>query len=236
MTRLTLANEQVRIYDDVLPAELFRAVLDVVTTDRYRIVHKNRWRKVWRPGDGLPLQGTTTYFRPDPSLYGEDETPRYPTGTPLDPLIGRVTELAGGSAGVIGGAGTAWSAMTIAPWIYPVGAGLSLHRDRCYAGSFAYFVHHEWNFHWGGQWLILDPRTAAEADPDASPLYPHWLSDEDENRAAMEPGLATSVVPKPNRLVFIAPDAYRMITHVDGNAGSHPHVVLAGFFLLPDTA
>lgn len=232
MPRLTLANEQIMVYDDFLPQETFERLLHYATSEPYAIVHRDTWRKVWRLGDGLPLQGTTTYVRSDPSLYAEDETPRYPTQTAVDAFIDGMHGVLGEASELVGKAGTAWSGMTVAPWIYPAGAGLSLHRDRgSYSGSYAYFIHREWNFHWGGQLLILDPKTGAGSDPDSSPLYPHWLSDKDESRSGMEPGLAMCVLPKPNRLVFIAPDAYQMITRVDVNAGNHPRVTLAGFFL-----
>jgi hypothetical protein len=233
MPRLVLATEQIRIYDDLLPQDAFEALLEYATLDDYTSVHRNTWRKVWRLGDGLPLQGTTTYFRPDPALYEEVEQSRYPTETPLDAFIDGINGVAAEASGLIG----AWNGMTISPWIYPAGAGLSLHRDHYhYVGSYTYFIHREWNFHWGGQLLVLDPRTGTSDDPDDSPLAPHWLSDRDEIRTAMEPGLATCVLPKPNRLVFIAPDVYHLVTRVDANAGNRPRLTLAGFFLGPEAA
>jgi hypothetical protein len=237
MPRLTLANDQIRIYDDLLPPDAFEALLDYAPQDRYTMVHLDNWRKVWRLGDGLPLQGRTAYFRPDASLYELEEHLRYPTQTAVDAFIDGVNTVVGEAASLVGEIGAAWNGMTVAPWIYPAGTGLSLHRNRYgYTGSYTYFLHREWNFHWGGYLLVLDPRTAAGTDPDLSPLYPHWLSDEDENRVGAEPGLATCVLPKPNRLVFIAPDVYQMITRVDANAGSRPRVTLAGFFLRSGTA
>src|SRR5436305_1643554 len=130
MSRLTLANEQIMIYDDFLPRETFETLLHHANKDNYGIVHREAWRKVWRLGDGLPLQGTTTYFRSDPSLYETDETQRYPTQTPVDAFIDGINGIVGEAANVVGEAGTAWTGMTAASWIYPTGSGLSLHRDR----------------------------------------------------------------------------------------------------------
>ena len=231
MPRLTLATEQLRVYDDVLPQADFESLLLHATYDNYVIVHMERWRKAWRPGDGLPLHGTTTYYRPDAALYEEHEEPRYPTGTPLDPFIDAMASAAADAADVVG---RSWTCLTVGPWVYPLGSGLSLHRNTPdYAGSYTYFIHRDWNFHWGGQLLVLDPRTGAGDDPDRSPRFPHWLSDKDESRAGMEPGMATCVLPRPNRLVFVAPSAYQMVTRIDVNAGNHPHVTLAGYFLGP---
>jgi hypothetical protein len=222
MSRLILANEQIRIYDDFLPQEAFEALLHHATLDSYAIVHRDEWCKVWRLGDGLPLHGTTTYYRADASLHEDHETLRYPSGTPLDAFIDGVNAVAGEAAGIVG---ETWAGMTVTSWVYPLGSGMSLHRiGDTYTGSYAYFVHREWNFHWGGQLLILDPRTGNGDRSD-------WLSGGDETRAGMEPGLATCILPKPNRLVFIAPGVQHMITRVDVNAGNHPRVTLAGYFL-----
>ena len=229
MPRLTTANEQFRIYDDFLPKNAFDALLHNATLDAYSIVHRDEWRKPWRLGDGMPLHGATTYYRPDASLYEEHETSRYPTETPLDAFIDAVNGVAQEAVDVVG---DAWTGLTVTPWIYPLGCGQSLHRSgEDSTGSYAYFIHAEWNFHWGGQLLILDPRTAGGDDPSRSSWYLHWLSDKDEKRAGMDPGLAVSVLPKPNRLVFIAPSAYQMITRVDVNAGNHARITLSGHFL-----
>jgi hypothetical protein len=234
MPRLTLANEQMRIYDDFLPRDAFEVLLHHATRDQYTIIHKETWRKDQRLGDGLPLLGTTTYFRPDASLYEAEENPRYPTQAPIDAFIDGMKDVVGDAADVVGKAGSAWTGMTVAQWIYPVGSRLSLHRDRsnC-AGSYTFFVHREWNFHWGGQLLIFDAKTTAETDPSHPTSY--WPSDKDQNRPGMEPGLATCVLPKPNRLVFMATDVVSMITRVDVNAGNHPRVTLAGSFLRAKT-
>lgn len=233
MCRLTLSNEQLRVYDDFLAPEAFDALLPYTTGVTFGMVHREEWRKVWRLGDGLPLEGQTTYYRPDAALYEEGEDPRYPTGTALDTVIEAIRQAVDAeAANVVGKAGDDWTCMSVTPWVYPQGSGLSLHRDRgAYSGSYTYFIHHDWNFHWGGQLLVLDSRTGNGHDPESSPYHPPFLSDQDENRAAAEPGLGLCILPKPNRLVFIAPDAYQMITRVDANAGNRPRVALAGFFM-----
>lgn len=228
MRRLTLSNEQVMVYDDFLPPDAFDALLPYATNEQYAILHKEARKTDWRVGDGLPLLGTaTTYFRPDASRYGEDETPRYPTGTPIDAFIDAIAEVAGETAAVLGDAGTAWDGLAVAPWIYRVGTRLSLHRDHntC-SGAFSFYIHRQWNFHWGGQLLIADPRTTGR------PLS-FWPSDHDEQRPGVDPGLALCVLPKPNRMVFLRADAYHMVTRVDLYAGDNPRVSLAGCFMRP---
>lgn len=235
MSRLTLSNEQLLIYDDFLPQDLFESLLIHANNDEYGIVHRTAWRKVWRLGDGLPLQGTTSYYRDDASLYTEEETPRYPTQTPLDPFFDAVNGAVAEAEPLVGKRGLAWTGITVAPWIYPPGSGLSLHRDHyLYSGSFTYFVHREWNIHWGGQLLVLHPQTGRGApDLDHAPFSWSFLSDQQENAVVSEPGLATCVLPKPNRIVFIGRSVFHLITRVDANAGNRARVALAGFFMLP---
>ena len=226
--RLTWSNEQLRIYDDFLPKNLAEELLQHVNDDRYVGVHKEEWEKVFRLGDGHPLHGTTTVYRPD-RRYKRDERSRYPTGTSVDGFIDAVRELLSDAEELIGKAGTDWNAMITTPWVYAAGAALSTHRDAVrYRGAYAYFLHRQWSFHWGGLLLVFDPSTP---DPEESELFPPWLSEEEESRFLEEPGLATCILPKPNRLVFLSPSAYHMVTRVDANAGNRPRVSLAGFFL-----
>ena len=222
MPRITLSNEQLIIYDDFLPQHDAEALLRYVNNDQFSIVHKNGWLKVWRLGDGLPLQGTTTMFRPGG---------RRKTRSPVDTFTNAMRDVLPEAAKLVGRPRTAWNAMSVTPWIYPAGTALSMHRDgNRYAASYAYFLHREWSFHWGGHLLILDKATVA-AQPK---FYPAFLSEEDEARLVAEPGLATCVLPRPNRLVLIAPAATHMVTRVDPNAGNHPRVSLAGFFVRPN--
>ena len=53
----------------------------------------------------------------------------------------------------------------------------------------------------------------------------------DEGREDDDPGIATSVVPKPNRLVLIGANRPHRVSRVDQNAGAHLRASIAGFFL-----
>jgi len=237
MRRLT-SNELMTVYDDFLPKEAFDALLSHVTAAGFQIVHRERWGKVWRLGDGFPLEGArlSTYYGSGATPPEIDEGPRYPTGTPIDAFVDAVDRVIGREPCFANGAGATLNRLTVSPAVYRPGSGLSLHRDRFgYSGSYAYYIHREWNFHWGGHLLILDPRTedSYAGDYDYSYNRP-FLSDEDEGWGTAAPGLATCILPKPNRLVFIAPEARHMITRVDGNAGDRPRVALVGFFTLAE--
>jgi hypothetical protein len=132
---------------------------------------------------------------------------------------------------VVGAAGHAWEKLSLTPWIYPVGSGLSLHKDgAAYSGAFTYFAHPEWRLHWGGHLLVLDPRTPVRGrQPEAPPFF----DDRAESRRAFDPGFALTVFPKPNRIAFLPPGALHLLTRVDANAGQAARVSVAGFFHRP---
>jgi len=229
--RLTLSTEQLMIFDDVLPENAFEDLLKYANGDTYKTVHAEEQMKAWRLGDGRPLKGTSVFFRPD-GTYAADEQPHYPTQTPLDAFIRAVRRIWSKARPLIGDAGTAWNELIVTPWVYPCGAGFSLHIDhRDLTGTFTFYIHREWNFHWGGHLLVLDPKTGkGRRRPD---FRPAWLSETEEAEFVSEPGLATCILPKPNRLIFIPFSVHHMVTRVDPNAGSHPRVSLNGLFMRP---
>ncbi|HEY6136176.1 MAG TPA: 2OG-Fe(II) oxygenase [Thermoanaerobaculia bacterium] len=230
MTRLTLSNDQVMLYDDFLPKESFEPLLGHVYSSPCRLVHRGAWIKNWHSNDGLPLIGQPTFFRED-GAYGPDEKSRYPTRTPLDKLMEEVRRTAGEASALIGEHGVRWNGMNVWPYLLPRGTALSMHRDAYYySGAFIFYVHHQWDVHWGGHLVILDDRTGMGIDKDAPEMF-SFLSEEAENRVLSEPGVGLSIVPRPNRLVLLRENVYHMITRVDADAGDRARITLTGFFL-----
>jgi Rps23 Pro-64 3,4-dihydroxylase Tpa1-like proline 4-hydroxylase len=75
--------------------------------------------------------------------------------------------------------------------------------------------------------MVLDPRTTRRGPGELSPAF---LTDDQETQRAFDPGLAQTVLPKPNRIVFISPTAQHLLTRVDVNAGQTARLSVAGFF------
>jgi hypothetical protein len=219
--RLILKSKQVAVFDNFLSPEDHFQILEHCNHAQYTPVHAHQWRKVWRLRDGHPLQGSTVTHRPDSSALAAPTEPWAPFIRRLDEVLPTVTD-------VVGGPDT-WVDVTIAPWIYPAGSGLSLHLDGMphFAGSYTYFLHKNWNIHWGGLLLILDPETALGSNRATGE---HWIYDDEETLAALDPGTALCIFPKPNRIVFVAPNAHHLITRVDQSAGQNPRISIAGFF------
>jgi Rps23 Pro-64 3,4-dihydroxylase Tpa1-like proline 4-hydroxylase len=84
--------------------------------------------------------------------------------------------------------------------MYPHGTSLSVDAGK--GAGYVYSLENTWKMHWGG--LLL-------------------LADGDQE-------LTKSIMPKKNRMVFIASGAYRMITRINEQSGDNVRRTLAGFF------
>jgi hypothetical protein len=220
--RLVHADRDAVVVDDLLSPDSFAGIGREIAAGDYVSVHARGWDKAWRHGDGFPLRGSAVYYDPTAALRRPGA--RYPTSSVVDEFIDAVRRIAAHYPHVVGQEGTDWIAMFLSPWLYPVGSGLSLHRDSGdYSGAFTYFAHPRWGIHWGGELLLLNDEPEA---PQPAMTKRRWM-DEDE----MGSQLATCVFPRPNRLVVIAPTRPHLIRRVDVNAGDRVRTSLAGFFL-----
>jgi hypothetical protein len=224
------------VMDGLLPAAGFQRVCREVAHSDYRSVHAQKWDKAWHLWDGQPLRGESVYFDPRGAFGWTGAT--YPTRTFLDALVVAVRLQTAACPEVAGTEGVDWIALYLAPWLYPVGSALALHRDAGrFSGSFAYFAHARWNRHWGGDLIVSPPvppgtpRVDAPRTPDSADDEP-WIS-EDAHDDPRDLGIATCVSPRPNRLVLLGADRPHRMTRVDPNAGAHVRASIAGFFLRP---
>jgi hypothetical protein len=232
---VAFANRQATVIDGVLSPDAARELLVLTNGLAFQSVHHDEWRKAWRLHDGTPLRGPTTWYGKD----SPEPLPPYwfPTGTPVDSLLGRLLDLTGAAGHLVGREGREWDRIAMVPWIYPVDAGLSVHADGgAYSGAFTYFLHTDWQLAWGGILILLDPTTPSKPEATASDrsglMEPPWLTDEASSRV-LNPGHGIAVLPKPNRLVIMAPECQHMITRVDRAAGQNARLSYAGFFVAP---
>jgi Rps23 Pro-64 3,4-dihydroxylase Tpa1-like proline 4-hydroxylase len=230
--QVSFESSQVIVVDNFLDEETFRQVLDYCGRAEYRNVHLPTVRKVWRVNDGSPLRGPTTYWESAAASHAKDDKRLFfPSGAEIDHFIKRLVKALPTGERLVGAPGKDWKDFTVAPWIYPAGSALSLHQDGYdYAGAYTFFAHQEWNIHWGGYLLVLDPATAPIDYDSILGAHASWIEDRNETRRTLTPGFAQCIFPKPNRLVFIAPDAQHVLSRVDTNAGLHPRISIAGFF------
>lgn len=231
--REVLRSANLAVYDNVLsPAEL-RELLHWAERLEYESVHKVKWTNVWRMHDGAPLRGPTGFFLRSADNAGSKSGPLSdPRGKlqplsdrqgKLQPFVSKLRRIALESCPDILGS---WASFSVTPWIYPAGSGLSLHRDSYpYKGSFTFYFHPEWKLHWGG-WLL----SLAEQRGEFGELNISVFDDSREADLVASEGYGRWILPKPNRLVMIAPHTRHLISRVDQNAGSCLRLSLAGFF------
>lgn len=237
MSRTTLREDGLVVVDDVLPEDVFRLLSEEVAYGDYRCVHSQKWNKAWRLWDGHPLRGESIYFDPQQTCGWQGTI--YPTSTSVDMLIDAVRQVSVIYPDIVGEEGIDWLALYLSPWLYPVGSALSLHKDSDrYTGAFTFFAHSRWSTHWGGELIVSRSKSMISTsistvqretfEPVGSGRNP-WMSE--DASPIDDTGIATCILPKPNRLVLIGPDCPHRIARVDQNAGAQIRTSIAGFFL-----
>lgn len=220
------------VIDDVLATPAFHAIVREIAAGEYHAVHGARWDKAWRLWDGQPLRGDAVYFDPGGTIA--DAAAVYPTASSVDAVIEAIRRASAECPEVAGVEGVDWSALSVVPVIYPVGAARAQHQDtERSSGTFTFFAHARWNTHWGGELLVWPPRHddgGGGGDPAAVGAEAPWMT-EDGADPIGDAGVAACVLPRPNRLVLIAPDRPYRIARVDPNAGAHVRASLDGLFL-----
>jgi hypothetical protein len=205
------ARPLVSVYDDFLGAGAAHDVLSWLDGLTYKSVHAEGWRSVWRLTGASVLRGPTWSVdcNGDPGPEGPIPIPLRAFARSLGDLVLR---------------DDAQWLVSMTPWIYPVGAGLGLHRDdRRYRGAYSYYLTPEWDVHWGG--LLL-----AVADSPAAILPERAVFDARQERESVaEVGRGSWVLPAWDRLVVIPSHVRHSVTPVDAAAGDRPRISIAGF-------
>lgn len=218
MSVLALVTEQCAVFDDVLPVRTLDAIRRDVALFSYNRINATGWLRVWALSDGHPLQGP---------LWWLDTAPpnRPPSLVEFSSTLAEhlshdaVTRL-------VGHQGVDWQRLSITPWIYPEGTGLSLHVDGGrYSGAYVFFFHDQWRLQWGG-WLAV---LSHEQDVSRTVVNEAVEADVVE-RSVDHVGHGRIILPKPNRLVVLSGGAPHMVSRVDHNAGDHLRLSLGGFF------
>ncbi len=210
------------VIDDVLGEAAARFQRMLLAQAPYELVnHAGRWNPAWRLGDAQPLQGPTYRYGADDEAHAEWLSPLLEA---MDALVVRQDVTA-----LVGKRGTDWEFCGASPWLYPPRSALSVHVDgHRFSGAFVYFAHERWKIRWGGLLLVFDADTRG--------LAMNLLDDEQDDQVASVPGIATAILPRPNRLVFLSPVAAHSVTEVTAKAGDNLRVTVAGFFNRPSVA
>ncbi|WP_257453439.1 2OG-Fe(II) oxygenase [Archangium lipolyticum] len=239
--KATYIDEQVAVFDDVLSPEDFKNFWNYCQNETWESVHAQTRLGVFRLDDGDPLWGKQVAW---PSMPLEGMLPPgldlskaplkfYPTRKAIDPVLEAIKARCPHVTSLIGKEGEDWAGISVRPYIYPRGSGVSWHADNGpYSGAVIFYAHPEWNVLWGGELLIADPSTKLVEAPGAG--VHQRLDNRAENEEILRNGFGRYVMPKPNRIVFIAPGYRHMIAKVTPAAGNHARVSVAGFFITPE--
>jgi hypothetical protein len=238
--KVTFANEQFAVFDDVLAPDAVEQFWAFSQRQPYESVHARGRTGVFRLDDGEPLWSRASVAWPSVALDGmvppdldleRAQLRFYPTGDAIDTVLEAVKARCPLVADLIGVEGQCWAGILCRPYLYPRGAGVSWHEDSGpYSGAFIYYTHPEWNVRWGGELLV------AVADPTLNGPnqgVSNRFDNHKENEELLRAGMGRFVLPKPNRLVFIAPGYRHAINKVTATAGDHMRASLAGFFVTP---
>lgn len=231
--RLTLQTPQVAVIDDFLPGELFNALHTYALHADYRYVHSNGIaHKVWRIEDASVLRGADLYYA-TPG-FDAKRRPVYPLHSLYDRFIDATRSAAAQLTALIGTEGKDWQYFSVTPFVYPKGSSLSMHSDGAgvYSGAYTFYMTPQWNLHWGGALLVLAPETRVEHPwlQGKSHSNAFYLDSTSEAQIDLYPSMGRFILPRPNRMVFIHPAAYHMVTPVTPQAGDRVRMSVAGFF------
>lgn len=125
---------------------------------------------------------------------------------------------------VIGKEGEDWQDISFTPYLYPPGTKISWHNDGDFSGACIFYIHPDWNVHWGGELLI------AKTPKDKVPDQTDYMSRKDHSAFLNHYGLGHYITPLPNRLVFTKGDLWHCINRVDQAAGDNIRCSVVAFF------
>ncbi|MFO0389798.1 MAG: GlcNAc-transferase family protein [Alphaproteobacteria bacterium] len=234
-------SKQAIIFDDFLPPDVYEKIQDfAIKTDYEYINTKGKVARAWHVHDGFPMRSTLNGF-----YYSKDVADKptgdhvYPTKTDLDLFIDNLLSVQPHVEHLTGKEGNGgWLHVSSTCWVYPHGTALSMHDDGSgvYTGAYVYFLNPIWRPHWGGLLIMMDEDANKRvydhrAKIDQMDYYKKkFFHANGLDEMLVDQGFGKCIFPKGNRIVFIANDAYHMVTRVNEAAGDNLRMSIAGFF------
>lgn len=227
------------IFDDFLPDDVYQRLVNWARMADYQYINTHgKVTRAWHVHDGFPLRSTQNFFYH--AQFSEPQKPEhvYPMKHDVDAFVEAILAIQPQVEHLVGRKGEDWAHFSVTGWLYPHGTGLAMHDDGSgvYTGAYTFFMNPTWRAHWGGLLLLMDEESnrrvqAFRRDSDQVAFYKQkFLHAGQLDDLLLEQGLAKCVFPKGNRMVFIANDAYHMITRVNEQCGDTIRMSFAGFF------
>jgi Rps23 Pro-64 3,4-dihydroxylase Tpa1-like proline 4-hydroxylase len=239
--RKVFESKEAIIFDDFLPEDVFQRVSAYALKANYETINAGKITRAWHVQDGNPLRSQMNLFYYAPGVEKPQGNYVYPTKTDLDLMVDHLLTIQPQVEHLIGKQSEGWAHVSATAWLYPPGTGLALHDDGSgvYSGAYVFFLNHHWRMHWGGLLIMMDEECNRRVHEfrnthDQMEFYNlKWLNANGIDDLLMEHGFGKCILPKRNRMVFIANDAYHTVTRVNEQAGDNVRMSIAGFFNRP---
>jgi hypothetical protein len=140
--KVTIETKQMVVLDDVLPKDHFETVWQYTQDETYAMPHADRWIKVWRLNDAIPMGGPE-YKR------GEGDT--VPFGNAMDLMVAYLVEITKLYPEHMS---NPYNSVVLRSYLYPRGTKLSWHDDSNYAAAMVFYTHKQWSPSWGGELFV----------------------------------------------------------------------------------
>ena len=170
---LTFDSKHIKVYDNVLTDNQFDKLF--TWYNNIPLVYKvadGEWNRLWS-FDSQVLYGKSYYFP-------KGKTPPLREDTEIIPLIEAVNSVISNGK------------VTMTPYCYAPGSGLSWHNDSNYSEAFTFYCHNYWSPEWGGELQTIEVKENVDCQIfDNQKLYD----------SIMNNGVGNFFHPKPNRLI-----------------------------------
>jgi hypothetical protein len=223
-----VTDSEYLVIDNFLSEAERLALWDEICRLPFAKVHEGRWKKAFHVRDGEAWWGPN-YFH---HAHGEPQA-EYAT---IKALADRIE----GSPQVLSFLASCgdWTQLSLQPYLYPAGSGLSWHLDGGNrAAAFIYYAHPHWHPAWGGELMIANgpsARDAAQIPADIRSFDRFYGKFDVTGLLDGEGG--KFVFPSPNRLVLLRGGTPHSIKKVEEEAGEAFRASIAGFFSAPEAA
>lgn len=220
--KIVTQTEKYMVIDEFLDRDTFDQITTYCQEQDYEFKNAVTWDKVWRTGDGRPLiQREKIIFNRRFSI--DPDNPASIFAAQLNALVSQKVNFIKKT----------WNSFSCVSSIYPADTALSWHDDgKDKLGAYSYYTHPSWNVLWGGELQIADHAPIESLGKDNTVTANNQsLHNRVENEFLMEIGSGVYIMPKPNRLVLLAPKTLHMVRRVDKNAGNNCRMSLQGFFI-----
>lgn len=180
-----------KVFDDVLDPEDFSSLFDTFNYQPYVFREsQGEWNKVWTLTNGQILMGRQVMW-----AFGEEPNLAEGYKTFL-PYIKQVNSMIRNS-GLFNLEEVSMISMT--PYCWPPGTGLSWHNDSNYLGAVTFYAHREWNPEWGGEFLTCEANEYIQENKEN--LTWKIFDNKELMDLLMEGASGNYFYPKPNRAI-----------------------------------